>query len=167
MNPSTQTIAAPGRMFLPDDGGRAAAGFKGATGDCGVRAAAIATAAPYRDVYRELFDRQKAHHAKSRKRAVKKAAGRSVGASPRGGIWKEVLAPYLVDVHGAEYIPLAGIGKPPVRVRDVAARWPNRRVVMQLARHWSAMVNGVNRDSWEQHPEKRVYAVWILPEQTP
>lgn len=34
-----------------DDGGRAAAGFKGDTGDCVTRAISIATGRPYREVY--------------------------------------------------------------------------------------------------------------------
>lgn len=39
-----------------DDGGRATAGYKGKTGDCGVRAVAIATGKPYKEVYDALFD---------------------------------------------------------------------------------------------------------------
>jgi hypothetical protein len=40
--------------FYYSDGGRAAAGFKGETGDCVVRAIAIATEKDYREVYRDL-----------------------------------------------------------------------------------------------------------------
>jgi hypothetical protein len=40
--------------YVYDDGGRAAAGFKGKTGDCVCRAVAIATGRPYREVYDEL-----------------------------------------------------------------------------------------------------------------
>lgn len=41
--------------FVYDDGGRAAAGFKGKkVGDCICRAVAIATGKPYRDVHNEL-----------------------------------------------------------------------------------------------------------------
>jgi hypothetical protein len=36
--------------FVHDDGGRVAAGFKGHAGDCVVRAIAIATGIPYRQV---------------------------------------------------------------------------------------------------------------------
>lgn len=95
--------------FIEHDGGRAEAGYKGKTGDCGVRAAAIVTNLPYKEIYKELFERQKAYHATSRRKAVKKADARTVSASPRGGIWKEVLGPLLIE-HGATYISLAGIG---------------------------------------------------------
>ncbi len=37
--------------FIYDDGGRVAAGFKGSTGDCCVRAVAIATGRPYQEIY--------------------------------------------------------------------------------------------------------------------
>jgi hypothetical protein len=40
--------------FVFDDGGRAAAGFKGRTGDCVCRAVAIATGKPDRQIYDEL-----------------------------------------------------------------------------------------------------------------
>jgi hypothetical protein len=45
---------AMGMDFTYDDGGRAAAGFKGSTGDCVTRAIAIATGKPYREVYDAL-----------------------------------------------------------------------------------------------------------------
>jgi hypothetical protein len=48
----------PKRQFatrwIYNDGGRAAAGFNGTTGDCACRAIAIATGKPYREVYAEL-----------------------------------------------------------------------------------------------------------------
>lgn len=39
-----------------DDGGRAAAGFKGQTGDCVTRALAIALGRDYREVYDAMHD---------------------------------------------------------------------------------------------------------------
>ena len=55
--------------FAYDDGGRAAAGFKGTTGDCVVRAISIAlqaedyasSAATYREVYDEMAAAMKQH----------------------------------------------------------------------------------------------------------
>jgi hypothetical protein len=142
--------------FVINDGGRAAAGFKGVTGDCGVRAAAIALQRPYQEVYDALFERAKAFKAKSRKAAVKKSS-----ASPRNGVWREVLWPYIEDAGGV-WVPLAGIGLTPVRVFQVAARWPRERLVLSLARHYSAMVDGMIHDAWPQHDEKRVYGVWVI-----
>jgi hypothetical protein len=42
--------------FELDDGGRAAAGFRGSAGDCVTRAVAIATGRPYRQVYDDLAE---------------------------------------------------------------------------------------------------------------
>jgi hypothetical protein len=50
------TTTAPRLVWICDDGGRAAAGFKGKAGDCVCRAVAIATAKPYRHIYEELTE---------------------------------------------------------------------------------------------------------------
>ena len=42
------------KRFVYDDGGRAAAGLNGITGDCACRAIAIATGKPYREVHDKL-----------------------------------------------------------------------------------------------------------------
>ena len=42
--------------YVKTDGGRADAGYKGTTGDCGVRALAIASSKPYKEVYKLAFD---------------------------------------------------------------------------------------------------------------
>ena len=44
--------------FQWNDGGRAASGFVGVTGDCATRSLAIVTGRSYRDVYQDLWDRQ-------------------------------------------------------------------------------------------------------------
>jgi hypothetical protein len=41
--------------FCYDDGGREAAGYKGKVGDCLIRAIAIVTGNPYREVYRAIY----------------------------------------------------------------------------------------------------------------
>lgn len=144
--------------FRECDGGRAAAGFKGSAGDCGVRAAAIVTGRDYQEVYEEIFERQRTFKAKSRRKAVKERT-----ASPREGVWKEVMHEFM-QAADAEWIPLSTIGGEVVRVEDVAARWPKGRLVMRLGKHFSAMVDPVNMDSWAQHPQKRVYGVWFIRE---
>src|SRR5215469_13132423 len=42
------------KRWVYDDGGRAAAGFKGKTGDCVTRAIAIALEKPYAEVYESI-----------------------------------------------------------------------------------------------------------------
>ena len=43
-------------MWVKDDGGRAAAGYVGNTGDCVTRSIAIATGLPYKEVYDALAE---------------------------------------------------------------------------------------------------------------
>jgi hypothetical protein len=141
-------------MFLRNDGGRAVAGYKGTTGDCGVRAIAIGTGKSYGEVYYALQAIQDVFHRKHEHKRKLKARQRYV----RNGVWKEVADEYLTSL-GWRWIALASIGGEVVRVQDVARLYPNS--IMRLARHFSAMVDGVNHDTWEQMPVKRVYGVWV------
>ena len=45
--------------YIQTDGGRANAGYKGSTGDCVIRAIAVATSKDYKDVYNDIFESQK------------------------------------------------------------------------------------------------------------
>ena len=63
--------------FIWDDGGRAACGYVGLTGDCVPRAIAIATGAVYCDVYEKL--------------------GTASEKSPRHGVPTETAAAYLAE----------------------------------------------------------------------
>ena len=46
-------------QFEEDDGGRAAAGFRGYAKDCAIRAVAIALDLPYRQIHREITELQR------------------------------------------------------------------------------------------------------------
>lgn len=63
--------------FVWNDGGRAASGFVGHTGDCVTRAIAIATGLAYKDVYQALAD--------------------AAGASPRDGMSDSIYGSYLTQ----------------------------------------------------------------------
>jgi len=70
--------------FVYNDGGRKEAGFNGYTGDCVIRAIAIATGKPYREVYDTCFEMAKAYVA-SHNNKVSRYIKR-IGASPRNGV---------------------------------------------------------------------------------
>ena len=80
--------------FVQHDGGRSDAGYKGKTGDCVVRAIAIATGLSYKAVYDELTYRQK-HYGQTRRNKAARQIKQS-GHSVRGAytnvsidrIWK-------------------------------------------------------------------------------
>jgi hypothetical protein len=54
--------------FIFDDGGREAAGYKGFAGDCTVRAIAIATEKPYKEVYDALFEMNRTSNTRKKTR---------------------------------------------------------------------------------------------------
>lgn len=53
---TNEPITAMDIHFQYNDGGRAAAGYRGETGDCACRAVAIATGLPYATVYADLIE---------------------------------------------------------------------------------------------------------------
>src|SRR5262249_3654892 len=80
--------------FVKDDGGRAAAGFKGEAGDCVTRAIAIATGRPYRAVYDAINDVASGERRGRRKRGV---------SSARSGVYKGTKRKYLESL-GWEWV---------------------------------------------------------------
>ena len=74
--------------FIKDDGGRKEAGFKGSTGDCVVRAIAIATGGDYKAIYDELHQAAKNFEPCQRKTKKHLAHVEAIRAnpSPRTGV---------------------------------------------------------------------------------
>ena len=83
--------------WVYDDGGRAAAGYKGSAGDCGVRAIAIAVGHDYAYVYDRAFDIA---------RHVDKP-GRS--HSPRDGFSTKAMHAFMAEEHW-KWTPTMSIG---------------------------------------------------------
>lgn len=139
--------------FIFNDGGRHLY-FKGRVGDCGCRAAAIITGEDYKFVYDNLFSLQKDYL-----RRHPSLARKWPNPSPRNFLFRDVLTEYLKP-HGYEWKSLHGIGVGASRrVEDVIAEYPN--CIMRLRRHFSAVVDGQNHDTWPQKSHKVVYGVWI------
>jgi len=84
-----------------NDGGREAAGYKGTTRDCVVRAIAIATERPYREVYEAMNELSKRERIGTRKR------GRS---NARTGVYKYTLQRYMESI-GWQWTPTMKIGQ--------------------------------------------------------
>ena len=123
-----------------DDGGRRAASFKGDTGDCVVRAIAIATGLDYRQVYDDLFDRARAWNARRPKRLRD-------NASPRTGVYRDVYEPYLTVDLGWEWTPTMQIGSG-CQVHLAIGELPDQGpLVVSLSRHIAAVVDGWVHDT--------------------
>ena len=137
--------------FVYDDGGRAAAGYRGHTGDCVCRAIAIATERPYQQVYDDL----NALGARERKSA--KRRGKS---SARTGVYKPTIRRYL-DSLGWQWHPTMSIGTG-TRVHLRADELPSGRIIVQLSRHNAAVIDGVLHDLFDCSREgtRAVYGYW-------
>ncbi len=127
-------------MFIYNDGGRADAGFKGTTGDCAVRAMAIALALPYADVYRELAQ---ANKDSGRKKSV------------RRGVMKEVYSKVL-SKYGWEWRSAPKFDGRKARYNDL----PNVKCIARMSGHYAAVINGNLHDSWNSG-RKMVYGYWV------
>ncbi|WP_195166031.1 hypothetical protein [Mycobacteroides abscessus] len=118
-----------------DDGGRAAAGYKGEVGDCVVRAIAIATARPYQDVY-QLINQAAA---RERPRAGKQRS------SARNGVRKNTIRRVMTDL-GWTWVPTMAIGSG-CQVHLQADQLPSGRLVVSVSKHLVAVIDGVIHDT--------------------
>jgi len=125
------------RRWVYDDGGRAAAGFKGSTGDCVTRAIAIATEKPYAEVYESINELARVTE-----------RGRNTGrSSARTGVWKETYRLYL-RAQGWNFTPLVSIGSG-CKVHLRASELPKGRIICRLSKHLSAVIDGVVHDTFD------------------
>lgn len=136
--------------FKYSDGGRAAAGFKGQTGDCGVRAAAIVTGIPYQQVY----DSINLLAQKERPRGNKKRS------NARTGIWPKTLDKFLQQ-HGFKWVSTMQIGSG-CKVHLKADELPDGKLLVRVSKHFTAMVDGVVHDTYDPSRDgtRCVYGYW-------
>lgn len=145
--------------FVYDDGGRAEAGFKGKTGDCVCRAIAIATQMPYKEVYNLInsYGKQERPNRKNRK-GNKYNGNRS---SARTGVYKDTIRK-IMEKLGWKWIPTMQIGQGcKVHLRD--DELPKGRLVVNIANHCCAVIDGVLHDIWysQQDGNRCVYGYYI------
>jgi hypothetical protein len=121
--------------FVLDDGGRAAAGFRGQTGDCVCRAIAIAAELPYAEIYAALngaADRERPRRGKKR-------------SSARTGVHKTTIRRYLTAL-GWRWVPTMQVGSG-CKVHLRAAELPAGRLIVAVSRHLVAVIDGVVHDT--------------------
>ncbi len=175
-----------------NDGGRAAAGFKGNTGDCVARSIAIAARLPYREVYDVLalgnaLERQsKRSHSASGKRTAREGIR----------VQRKWFKDYMASL-GFQWVPTMHIGSG-CTVHLEADELPAGRLVVSVSRHYTAVIDGVihdiynpaaergatiyppgccveipkgavwleNGNGWAYNPKRCVYGYWLLCEPT-
>jgi hypothetical protein len=129
-------------LYVENDGGREAAGFKGQARDCVTRAIAIAADLPYTLVYDELTRRAK----EKGKRSRTKRHG-----TARTGVHRNVYEPYLLGM-GWTWNPTMQVGQG-VTVHLRADELPQGRLICRLSRHVVAVIDGVVHDT--HNPSRR------------
>jgi hypothetical protein len=141
--------------FSYDDGGRAAAGFKGTTGDCVCRAIAIATERPYREVYDLINEYAKSERKSKRKRGKSNA---------RTGVYKDCIRK-VMDHYGWTWVPTMQIGQGcKVHLKD--GELPVGRLVVSLSKHETAVIDGVIHDIYDPSRDgtRCVYGYYVKEE---
>lgn len=131
------------------DGGRAAAGYKGCTGDCVVRALAISAEISYQEAYDALFEQ-------GRERKVK-------NPSPRNGVARKTYESVFAR-YGAVWTPTMRIGSG-TTVHLRADELPTGRLIARLSKHLCAVIDGVVHDLYDPSREgtRAVYGYWRFP----
>lgn len=121
--------------FVINDGGRKEAGYKGNTGDCVVRAIAIATGKPYQEVYDTINVLSKQERPKRRRKR----------SSSRDGVFKKTYHRYLLDL-GFVWVPTMQVGSG-CKVHLRKEELPRGTLIARLSRHLCAVIDGVVHDT--------------------
>ncbi len=137
--------------FKYDDGGRAAAGYKGFTRDCVVRAIAIATKKPYQEVYDSINDLAQHERTGKRKRGKSNA---------RTGVYKGTTKKYLESI-GWKWTPTMKIGTG-CKVHLKPEELPNGRLIVVVSKHVVAVIDGTVHDTHDPSRDgtRCVYGYW-------
>jgi hypothetical protein len=138
--------------LIVNDGGRAAAGYRGQAGDCVARSIAIAAELPYKTVYDALNVAAKDE---------KPRGGRP--SSARNGMARPVIRSFMKDL-GWEWVPTMRIGSG-TTVHLCAEELPEGRLVVSCSKHLTAMIDGVIHDTHDpsRNGTRCVYGFWKKP----
>lgn len=158
--PVTGVYRGPLLPFHFDDGGRRKAGYSGDAGDCVVRAICIATGRGYDEVY----DRLAEGNATQRRG---KHNGRAHGRyTAREGIMtrRKWFDDYMKEL-GFSWTPTMKIGQG-CKVHLRPNELPSGRLVVNVSKHFTAVIDGVIRDTYDPSREgtRCVYGYYRLQE---
>lgn len=122
--------------FVFHDGGRAAAGYKGSTGDCVTRSIAIATGKPYQEIYDALNRLAQAERIGKRKRKR---------SNSRIGVFRATYQHYLESL-GWQWTSTMSIGSG-CQVHLRVSELPEGPLLVRISRHLTAVIDGVLYDT--------------------
>ena len=116
--------------FEYDDGGRIAAGYKGHTGDCVIRAIAIATGQEYKPLYKRFAALNKVRYGK---------------ATGRDGVSSKDYVPVLEELGFARVQNRRG--KPLLTFTEAYKQYGN--CIVSTTKHIAAIIDGNLRDTYD------------------
>jgi hypothetical protein len=122
--------------FVFHDGGRAAAGYKGSTGDCVTRSIAIATGRPYQEVYDALNELGRIERIGKRKKRR---------SNSRTGVDRKSYQRYLESL-GWHWTPTMTIGSG-CTVHLRTGELPQGRLLVKVSGHLTVVIDGVLCDT--------------------
>jgi hypothetical protein len=138
-------------VFQYNDGGRAAAGYRGRVRDCATRAIAIASGSSYEDIYRAL-----AQEAAAEAEAMRRN-------HPRTGLRKNTVKRYLRRI-GWRWTATMRIGSG-CKVHLRSGELPHGRLIVAVSKHVCAVIDGVLHDTHDcsRGGRRCVYGYWTAP----
>jgi hypothetical protein len=122
--------------FVFHDGGRAAAGYRGRTGDCVTRSIAIATGKTYQEVYDALNRLAHAERIGKRKRRR---------SSSRTGVFRRTYQVYLESL-GWRWTATLSVGSG-CKVHLRPSELPRGPLIVNVLRHLTAVIDEVIYDT--------------------
>jgi hypothetical protein len=145
--------------YVYNDGGRAAAGWKGSAGDCVTRAVCIAAELPYDEVY-ERLSRGMQSQRTTRRSSARPSARNGVNT---GRKW---FKDYMAAI-GFTWTPTMSIGSGcRVHLRD--GELPTGRLVVRVSSHLCAVIDGVIHDTFDPSDTAcTIYPPHTRPEELP
>ena len=139
--------------FVYSDGGRVDSGYRGKTGDCGVRALAIVTGRSYREIWEAVCEMG------AKERIGKRKKSRS---HPASGIYRPTMDK-LCTRYGGIWNPTMTIGSG-CRVHLNHFELPVGRLIARVSKHYVALIDGVIFDTHNpmRDGSRCVYGYWIF-----
>lgn len=164
-----QAIVNQAVKFVHNDGGRAAAGYKGTTGDCATRALAIASGKSYQEVYDLINNLALQERPRRAKRIITATGIKALPAGPRSNAREGVFRGTFdkaVKALGGTWRPTMRIGtgcKVHLRQSELPA---TGRHILSVSKHYAAWINGTLQDIYDcsRGGDRCVYGIYTFPE---
>jgi hypothetical protein len=142
--------------FIYNDGGRAAAGYKGNTGDCVCRAICIVTGLSYQQVYERL-----AIGNKTQRKSKRTGKNSGIKTAANGiNVRRKWFDDYMAEL-GLKWTPTMQIGQG-CKVHLRADELPKGKLIIAVSKHYTTVIDGILNDTYDcsRDGNRCVYGYW-------